>query len=171
MYLVKNKKFKNIFVPPAAGDTSLSIGACFKGNVDLCIEKGISPKKFIKPIKNMYLGYKVKDKDLIQYIKKKRLFKRYEIIKDVSSKRIAKEISNGKIIARCAGRMEFGLRSLGNRSILCDPRNFANIQKINSKIKKRFFWMPFTPTIIKEDFDKFIKNPKKDCFKIYGYGF
>ena len=71
MYLVKNKKFKNIFVPPAAGDTSLSIGACFKGNVDLCIEKGISPKKFIKPIKNMYLGYKVKDKDLIQYIKKK----------------------------------------------------------------------------------------------------
>ena len=67
--------------------------------------------------------------------------------------------------------MEFGLRSLGNRSILCDPRNFANIQKINSKIKKRDFWMPFTPTIIKEDFDKFIKNPKKIVSKFMAMAF
>ena len=57
--------------------------------------------------------------------------------------------------------MEFGLRSLGNRSILCDPRFSENINKINFKIKKRDFWMPFTPTILKEDFDKFILNPKK----------
>jgi len=171
MYLIKNKKFKNIFVPPAAGDTSLSIGACFKSNADLCIKKGLSPNKFIKPIKNMYLGYKVKDEDLKKYIRKKRLFKRYEIIKNVSSKRIAKEIFDGKIIARCAGRMEFGLRSLGNRSILCDPRKFANIQKINSKIKKRDFWMPFTPTIIKEDFDKFIVNPNKIVSKFMAMAF
>ena len=57
--------------------------------------------------------------------------------------------------------MEFGLRSLGNRSILCDPRFSENINKINFKIKKRDFWMPFTPTILKEDFKKFIINPKK----------
>ena len=56
---------------------------------------------------------------------------KYEIIENVSSKRIAKEIFNGKIVARCAGRMEFGLRSLGNRSILCDPRKFSNIQKFD----------------------------------------
>ena len=56
--------------------------------------------------------------------------------------------------------MEFGLRSLGNRSILCDPRYYKNIHKINSKIKKRDFWMPFTPTILDIDFKKYCKNPK-----------
>ncbi|MDB2494470.1 hypothetical protein N9W82_01730, partial [Candidatus Pelagibacter bacterium] len=48
-----------------------------------------------------------------------------------------------------------------NRSILCDPRYFSNINKINAKIKKRDFWMPFTPTILDKDFDKYIDNPKK----------
>ena len=56
--------------------------------------------------------------------------------------------------------MEFGLRSLGNRSILCDPRYYKNIDLINRKIKKRDFWMPFTPTILDVDEKKFIINPK-----------
>ena len=74
---------------------------------------------------------------------------------------VAREIAKGKIIGRCSGRMEFGLRSLGNRSILCDPRFAQNIYKINFKIKKRDFWMPFTPTILKENFNQYIHNPKK----------
>lgn len=171
MYLYKNKKFKKIFVPPAAGDTSLSIGACFKASADKCLKKGISPKKFIKPIKNMYLGYKVKNEDLEKFIKSQNIKNKYEIIRNVSPKRVAKEIFDGKIIARCSGKMEFGLRSLGNRSILCDPRDYSNIQKINSKIKKRDFWMPFTPTIIKEDFNKFIVNPRKIISKFMAMAF
>ena len=63
-------------------------------------------------------------------------------------------------MGRCSGRMEFGLRSLGNRSILCDPRYYRNINKINSKIKKRDFWMPFTPSVLFEDKHKFYKNQK-----------
>ena len=56
--------------------------------------------------------------------------------------------------------MEFGLRSLGNRSILCDPRFSENINKINFKIKKGIF-DAIHSTILKEDFKKFIINPKK----------
>ena len=109
----------------------------------------------------MYLGYRVEKSHLEKLIKKNKLNKKYIIIKNVSAKKIANEIFKGKIIGRCSGKMEFGLRSLGNRSILCDPRKFTNIQKINLKIKKRDFWMPFTPTILKEDFNKYILNPKK----------
>ena len=54
----------------------------------------------------------------------------------LNQKKIAKLIFDGNIIGRCAGKMEFGLRALGNRSILCDPRYFSNINKINAKIKK-----------------------------------
>ena len=57
--------------------------------------------------------------------------------------------------------MEFGQRALGNRSILADPRNFNSVEKINSKIKYRDFWMPFTPSILFEDVNKIILNPKK----------
>ena len=87
--------------------------------------------------------------------------KKYIIKNKFHPREIAVELKKGSIIGRCAGRMEFGLRSLGNRSILCDPRFSENINKIIFKIKKRDFWMPFTPTILKEDFDKYILNPKK----------
>ena len=59
--------------------------------------------------------------------------------------------------------MEFGQRALGNRSILADPRNHAILNKINQKIKFRDFWMPFTPTMLNEDVNKFIIN-KKNLF-------
>ena len=72
---------------------------------------------------------------------------RSERLNDVNQ-RIAAEIVAGKIIARCSGRMEFGARALGNRSILAATDNFENIQKINKAIKKRDFWMPFAPAIL-----------------------
>ena len=58
----------------------------------------------------------------------------------------------GKIIGRCVGRMEFGQRALGNRSILADPRINDIKYKINSAIKNRDFWMPFAPVIQKSLF-------------------
>ena len=171
MKLSNNSKFKRIFVPPAAGDTSLSIGACFKANSVFCERNKISSKKYIKPIDNMYLGYKIKKNDIKNYILKEKIKNKFHVYENIQAKEIAKEIFKGKIIGRCVGNMEFGLRSLGNRSILCDPRFSSNIRKINLKIKKRDFWMPFTPTIIKEDFDKFIFNPRKITSKFMAMAF
>lgn len=153
LYLSKNKKIKKIFVPPAAGDTTISIGACFYGAANFL-------KNEIHPINSMYLGTSLNTNEIKRLIKKK-LNKKFIVKSKFSAREVALAISKGAIIGRCAGRMEFGLRSLGNRSILCDPRFSENINKINFKIKKRDFWMPFTPTILKEDFDKYIINPKK----------
>ena len=57
--------------------------------------------------------------------------------------------------------MEWGARSLGNRSILADPSSFDTIKEINFAIKQRDFWMPFAPSIISEKQEEFIENPKK----------
>lgn len=161
MRLSQNEQFEKIYIPPSAGDTSISLGACYRSAVDFCYKNKIPQNNFIKPVESMYLGYKIPNNEVRDFIVRKKIKNKFEIIENVSAEKIAQEIYNGKIIGRCAGKMEFGLRSLGNRSIICDPRFFSNIRKINIKIKKRDFWMPFTPTILKEDFDKFIVNPKQ----------
>jgi carbamoyltransferase len=67
----------------------------------------------------------------------------------------------GHPVARCAGRMEFGARALGNRSILADPSNSDVVRVINQAVKKRDFWMPFAPMILEESQDRYIDNPKR----------
>ena len=64
------------------------------------------------------------------------------------------------IIGRCKGKMEFGSRALGNRSIIANPNSADTISKINKKIKSRDFWMPFAPSVNEEYAKKyfFIKN-------------
>ena len=53
-----------------------------------------------------------------------------------------------------------GSKSLGNRSILANPKDWSNVEKINSKIKKRDFWMPFAPSILREKVSQYLINPK-----------
>ena len=69
--------------------------------------------------------------------------------------------SYGKIIARFNGRMEWGARALGNRSIIADGRNPDVVIKINEAIKNRDFWMPFAPSILYERVNDYFDNPKK----------
>jgi carbamoyltransferase len=67
----------------------------------------------------------------------------------------------GEVVARFAGREEFGARSLGNRAILADPRNPGIIQVINDLVKSRDFWMPFAASILEECADEYLLNPKR----------
>ena len=161
MSLGKSNKFAKIYIPPAGGDSSISLGACYKSASDYCEKNKLNKLKYIEPLDNLYLGSNILNNEIETFIEKNKVKKKYHIIKKITSKKIAKFIFDGHIVARCSGRMEFGLRALGNRSILCDPRFYSNINKINFKIKKRDFWMPFTPTILKEDFDKYIIDPKR----------
>jgi carbamoyltransferase len=87
--------------------------------------------------------------------------KNYISIKDPNQKKTARLIASGEIIAFCVGKMEFGSRALGARSFVCDPSNLIAKKKLNDLIKKRDFWMPFTPSILKESYSKYIINPKK----------
>src|SRR5215471_14739358 len=79
---------------------------------------------------------------------------------DEPEKELARLVAGGEIVARCSGRMEFGARALGNRSILADPADYRIVPRINKMIKQRDFWMPFAPVMLYEDAADYIRIPK-----------
>src|SRR5262249_1436773 len=85
---------------------------------------------------------------------------KYKVHENLSPKQIAQYLMDGKVIGICRGRMEFGARALGNRSILADPSDPDNVRKINSQIKYRDFWMPFTPSVLAERANDYFDNLK-----------
>lgn len=138
---------EKFFVCGAGTDETLPIGACYHW----AEMNGIQPK----PLDTLYLGSDASyaEKDLPS-------LSQYHVEKYNSEEQILDKILENKIIAVCRGRMEMGQRSLGNRSILADPRTRANVEKINNSIKKRDFWMPFAPIILSEYQDLLVENPK-----------
>ncbi len=149
----------DMFVPPAAGDTSNSLGACY----NVAYEKG--PKEYtahtsIKSLRTVYLGPEFKDAEIESAISTSNLGKDFEVKKKVGNNVIASLLAEGRILGIMRGKMEFGLRALGNRSILADPSNQLTVGKINQKIKFRDFWMPFTPSMLDYRVKDYINNPK-----------
>ena len=141
-------KIENFFICGAGTDETLPIGACYH-HAEL---NGVSPL----PLETMYLGEKVEyDENEINALKN------YKISKYTNVEQILSHVLDNKIIAVCRGRMEMGQRSLGNRSIIADPRNIENIQKINHSIKMRDFWMPFAPVVLFEKQEELLINTKK----------
>lgn len=149
-----------MYICPAAGDTSLPIGACYVAMWEHLKKTGGSMDG-IRPVENIYLGPEFTDTDVAAALEKDKTSARYKVTKGVTARGIAERLANGKVIGRCSGRMEFGLRALGNRSILADPRTSEIVRKVNSAIKFRDFWMPFTPTILAERERDYIVNPKR----------
>jgi carbamoyltransferase len=154
------KEVEDILVCPAAGDTSLSIGAAYYGYVK-ARKSNADKALYPEPLKTVYLGNDFTDSECTDAIRRHGIDKKYKIIREPGNRHIAKLIASGHILGRFCGRMEFGLRALGNRSILADPRNFNTIKRLNEKIKNRDFWMPFTPTVLDKYADRYIQNPKK----------
>ena len=145
----KLKRIKNFYVSASGADESIAIGACYE----------LSNKK--EPLSNVYLGPKLDTNNIEKYLRKSFDKKYFTILKSKKlNKFLANKISEGKIVARCTNKMEFGARALGNRSILADPSNISSVKRINTLVKQRDFWMPFTPSIIFEKHKKYIKNPK-----------
>lgn len=151
---------RDLYVCPAAGDTSLSLGACYYLMWKALGEGGRSVES-LRPLNNIYLGPASSDYDVRRFLEESGAAARHHVTPGVTPERIAELLADGRIVARCCGRMEFGLRALGNRSILADPRRAQTVRKINDAIKFRDFWMPFTPTILAERESDYIVNPKR----------
>ena len=147
LLISKIDKLKKFFVCGGGGDETLPIGACYS-----YAEKNKIPPE---PLKNLYLGSDTKYTD-----DELKIFEKYKITEFKNIEQILDLILQNKIIATCRGRLEMGPRSLGNRSILADPRIGENIEKINRMIKNRDFWMPFAPIILHEKQELLINNPK-----------
>jgi len=150
---------KSLFVFPSCGDESTSIGAAyFVYQQNRYSDKNL-PR--IEPVEGLYFGPGFSTEIILKELSKKK-YKNYKVekIKDME-KGIAKLISERKIVARFAGRMEWGARALGNRSILTHPQNLEGVRDINEQIKSRDFWMPFAPSILSEKMDKYVINQKR----------
>lgn len=159
MEIARLPQLKDIFVCPAPSDESLAIGAAYVAMHDICTANGTNPLRYIKPLKDAYLGPDCNIGSIRSTVVNAKS-KGCIVNKNPSPKNIAKMIAEGNIVGRCSGRSEFGARALGNRSIIADPRNTGVIKIINEKIKSRDFWMPFAPSILSEASDKYLVNPK-----------
>ncbi len=137
------------FFMPSAGDESLAIGSCYLAYLQATKSKRGYP--YTEPLRNLYLGPSFSDKEVATILKSARLKRKYVITKPKNIERqIAQLLAKGNIVARCSGRMEWGARALGNRSILANPQNTDVVKTINDQMKQRDFWMPFAPTILRE---------------------
>ena len=154
--LIREKtKFKEVFIQPNAGDAGGSIGASISANLNF-------KKKDNKIVSknNAYLGPSYSNEDIGAIISDRKDLGDYQVNK-LSDNKIysitAEKIFNNLIIGWFKGRMEWGPRALGNRSILANPTN-KNIKDIlNLKIKLREKFRPFAPSVLFEHKEKYFK--------------
>ncbi|MDC3131938.1 hypothetical protein OA492_03385, partial [Pelagibacteraceae bacterium] len=146
--ILQSKIFKNIWIQPAAGDAGGALGACYLTHyIKNNNERIVNPQKDNQ--KNSYLGNSFSEDEINQILEKFSI-KSLKLNKSNRASTIADLLEKNNILALFQGRMEFGPRALGNRSILGNPMN-KEMQKImNLKIKFRESFRPFAP-IIKED--------------------
>ena len=137
---------------PSCGDETLPFGAIWINNNKEV--KSDNTNKFI----TLYSGNS-SNFNLIEAEKKYKGLLNFEYHENINDK-ISNLIFNNEIVSRCSGKMEFGARALGNRSILASPSDFKIVAKINKMIKKRDFWMPFSPMMTLEQSKKILRIPK-----------
>lgn len=147
------KLFDNIHIHPAAGDAGGALGAA----LSIYYIYYRQNRSIIYPdaLQGSYLGPAFSQKAIEQVIEKYQAdYTYFEDFENLAQK-TAKLISEGKIIAWFQGRMEWGPRALGNRSILADPRQGYLKQKINHLLKFRETFRPFAPAILNEEVQQF----------------
>jgi len=146
--ILEEKIFENIWVQPAAGDAGGSLGAALAyWHIDLKKErKNISEDN----MQGSYLGNYFQEEEIKKTLNEIGA-EFIEMNENDLIEKTALEISNGKAIGWFQGRMEFGPRALGNRSILGDPRSDKMQKNLNLKVKYRESFRPFAPSVLKED--------------------
>lgn len=167
---IKQKtNFKNIFIQPAAYDAG-----CPLGSVALLLNKNKNRDKNF--YLSNYLGDSFNNSECEEVLKKKNIinnrnFEVYYIDDDKHYKYLTDLLINKNIIGIFKGKMEWGARALGNRSIICDPRNLDMKNILNSKIKRRESFRPFAPIILREKVDEWFEiddevNSMMQVFKV-----
>jgi carbamoyltransferase len=159
--------FEEVYIQPAAGDNGTALGAAFYVQHQVLEQ----PRKFV--MQHAYWGPEFGDRGIAQELRAKA-----EALSRVGCKVrkieaeaelcrwTAERIAEGKIVGWFQGRMEWGARALGNRSILADPRQPDMREIINTKIKFREKFRPFAPSILEEALDEYFVGAVPDPFMI-----
>lgn len=144
----------DLFIFPSCGDETGAMGAAWQTYCKLTNQRP-------EPLQHLYLGPEFGEEEVGSALRKNSNAQGFTI-KQVKNpaKTLAKLIAAGEIVAYFGGRMEFGARALGNRSIFADPRKPESVRAINELIKCRDFWMPFAPAISYSHAGRYLINPK-----------
>jgi carbamoyltransferase len=147
-------ELEELFIFPSCGDETNAIGSAYFHYNNLFQENP-------KPLSHFYLGDEFSN-DQVESVLSKYKFRNHVKVGQVQDmeKKIAELLARGEIVARFKGRMEFGARALGNRSILANPSDPKSVRVINEMIKSRDFWMPFAPSVLAERSDDYFIKPK-----------
>jgi carbamoyltransferase len=147
----------HIFIQPAASDDGVALGAVFAPYLD---NGGRLP---MRPLRHAYLGPEFSDAEIEKALITYKL--RASKLSNVAVT-TAELLANGKIIGWFQGRMEFGPRALGHRSILADPRDPEMNAKVNNAVKFREWWRPFAPSMLKEVAGEYLEHACDSPFMI-----
>ncbi len=148
--ILKQKIFDKIWIQPAAGDAGGSLGAAL---AIWYLELKKKRKNITDQMQGSYLGPEYQNSEIEKSLKS--LGANYEILDDDKLFNIVSDnLSNGLAVGWFQGRMEFGPRALGCRSILGDPRSPTMQKNLNLKVKYRESFRPFAPSILKDDLNE-----------------
>jgi carbamoyltransferase len=160
--ILLNTPFKRVFVQPAAGDNGTAIGVCY------LIYNGLldRPRSFV--MEGAYTGPEFSDEEIRAELERSGLAYESYAEREVT-RRAARDIAGGAVLGWFQGRMEFGPRALGNRSIVADPRRADMKTILNERIKKREPFRPFAPSILEERADEYFEqtHPAPTMLMVY----
>jgi carbamoyltransferase len=163
--LIDEKIFKNIWIQPASGDAGGALGAALAVNYMMYKQKRVIRKN--DAMSGSYLGTEFSQPEIEQKLKKAgAVYKTYS--KTEMVKKSAELLASGLALGWVNGRMEFGPRSLGARSILADPRSEKMQKNLNLKVKFRESFRPFAPSVLSENASQWfeIKNDSPYMLKV-----
>jgi carbamoyltransferase len=148
--ILRDGKFKNIWIQPAAGDAGGAIGAALATYHQFLGKERRIPRG-ADAMDGAYLGPEFTQEEIEERLHSEGA--QFEVLADEDAivETAACAINEGKAIGWAQGRMEFGPRALGNRSILADPRSLDTQRILNLKVKYRESFRPFAPSVLAED--------------------
>ena len=155
--------FEDVYIQPAAADNGTALGAAYH----VWHQEMNQPRSFV--MDHALWGTEYSDEEVPSIIaQQENAYDRYRWTHyedtDALCQRTAKLVADGNIVGWFQGRMEWGARALGNRSIVADPRRADTRDKINAKIKFREMFRPFAPSVLEEALDEYFVDPAADPF-------
>jgi carbamoyltransferase len=140
--LLKELPYKEIFIQPASGDDGGAIGSALYYHHQVKEQ----PRKWA--MRNAYLGPSYSNEEVVRFLKLRQIpFREFEG-EDELLERVSQDLADGLIVGWMQGRMEYGPRALGNRSILANPTLPEMKDRLNARVKHREPFRPFAPTIL-----------------------
>lgn len=159
--------FDRIFIQPAAGDAGGALGAALAAaHIYYGQARTIDPDK-MDGLKGSLLGPDTYDSDVLKVVEKYKAIAERLNTEDYLLETVAAHIEKGKVVGWHQGRMEFGPRALGARSILADARSPEMQKKLNLKIKYRESFRPFAPIVLAEDVDSFFEYSERSPYMLF----